>query len=105
MPHQTLFPSSLHHSMPVMCNTHTNTQYISPILAHLPCTFEGCDCTFMLKSGLTQHLRASHQPTDMPSSPLIIPVAASIRHSSPSPTSVPSSNHPSSPNHQPLQSP
>src|SRR5713226_4103527 len=107
MPHhiRLLFPSSLHHSMPVTHNTHTNTQCISPIPAHLPCTFEGCDHTFTLKSRLTRHLRASHQPTDMPSSPLIIPVAGSIRHSSPLATPVASSSHPSSSDHQPLRCP
>lgn len=91
--------------MPVTRNAHTNTHCTSPIPARFPCTFEGCDRTFTSKSGLTRHLRASHQLTDMPSSPLMIPVAGPIRHSSPSATSMASSNHPSSPDHQPLRCP
>lgn len=84
-------------SMPVTRNAHTSNTHNIHLPARLACTFEGCDRTFTSKSGLTRHLRASHQPTGTPSSPLMALVAGSNCHPSPSAPSVASSNRPSLP--------
>jgi len=76
-------------------STSHSTQHLARTWPLLSCTFEGCGRTFRSNSGLTQHLRASHQSTV--SSPLAIPVVSSSHCTSSPAIPVASSERFSSP--------